>query len=178
MLWSDSLWPSRGSSQNFFQLIAADAQYRVGNLSSLLSPKGLADSAKHMYTTYLTQLLTEFRTIAGDPSTAREVRPLGILTGRLTYHEPRVRQDAVTTYIIVGLLLALACFALLVFYHFPSKAILPKAPGSIATRFSLLANSTFVSRIREAAIRDTRQLRKLPATAALGWWHTSSITSA
>ncbi|KAL3440550.1 hypothetical protein BJX65DRAFT_316412 [Aspergillus insuetus] len=176
MLWSDTLWPTRGSSQNFFELLAADAQYRVQNLSSLLSPEGLADSAKRMYTAYCTQMFTELRTIAADASASPEASHLQA-SAMLTYREPRVRQDAAITYVLVVLLLVLAGFALLVFYHFPSKAILPKAPGSIATRFSLLANSTFVKRIRQEGVKNLNQLRDLRDTAALGWWHTSSQTS-
>ncbi|KAL3484225.1 hypothetical protein BJX62DRAFT_244153 [Aspergillus germanicus] len=176
MLWSDTLWPTRGSSQNFFELLAADAQYRVQNLSSLLSPEGLADSAKRMYTAYCTQMFTELRTIAADASASPEASQLQA-SAMLTYREPRVRQDAAITYVLVALLLVLAGFALLVFNHFPSKAILPKAPGSIATRFSLLADSRFVKRIRQERVKNLNQLRKLRDTAALGWWHTSSQTS-
>ncbi|KAJ0416748.1 hypothetical protein BJY00DRAFT_221087 [Aspergillus carlsbadensis] len=178
MLWSNSLWPTRGSSQNFFELLAADAQYRVQNLSSLLSATGLADSAKHVYTTYCTQMFTELRTIAADASVSAEGSHLQASSATLTYREPRVRQDAAITYVLVVLLVVLAGFSLLVFYHFPSKAILPKAPGSIATRFSLLANSTFVIRIRQERVKDLKQLRNLREPAALGWWHTSSPPSA
>jgi hypothetical protein len=178
MLWSNTLWPTRGSSQNFFELLAVDAQYRVQNLSSLLSPTGLADSAKRMYTAYCTQMFTELRTIASDASVSPAASQQEASSAILTYREPRVHQDATITYVLVALLLVLAGFALLVFYHFPSKAILPKAPGSIATRFSLLANSTFVSRIRQERVKDLKQLRKLQDSAALGWWHTSSPTSA
>ncbi|KAL4876182.1 hypothetical protein BJY04DRAFT_231893 [Aspergillus karnatakaensis] len=164
----DSLWPSRGSSQIFFELLAADAEYRVGSLSRLPDPVGLGDSAEHMYTAYPTQLLSELRPVANEVDTAGNA--VYTVTATLTYHQPRIHQDATTTYILEALLFTIACFIGLVFYHFPSKAIVPKAPGSIAARFSLLAHSSLVRRMREEQVRDLEVVRGWKMPAALGWW--------
>ncbi|GAB1216695.1 hypothetical protein ATERTT37_005913 [Aspergillus terreus] len=153
-LVGDSLWPSRGSSKNMFELLASDAQNRVGNLSHLLDPEGLADSARHVYTQYAAQLLTELRS-----ATANATLPTGNQTvaATLTYPQPRMRQDARATYVIEALLAAVICSILLIFQQFPSKGIIPKPPGSIAARFSLLANSNLVGQMRQAQVTDLRE---------------------
>lgn len=167
-LSSDTLWPTRGSSQNFFELLAADAQYRVGNLSRLLTANGLADSAKHMYTAYCTQILSELRTIASNASLAPSANQT--LPARLVHSQLRVHQSPQTTYILLALLGTVAVFALLVFCHFPGDAILPKEPGSIASRFSLLADSILVRQLRQEQVSSVNEFRKWHEPAALGWW--------
>jgi hypothetical protein len=167
-LWSNSLWPARGSSQNFFELLAADAHHRVGNLSRLLSPAGLADSARHMYTAYCTQILSELRTFASNASLAPSADQT--VPARLVHSQLRVHQDARTTYILLALLGTVACFALLVFCRFPGDAILPKEPGSIASRFSLLADSRLVRQLRQEQVSEVNEIRKWREPAALGWW--------
>ncbi|KAJ0413789.1 hypothetical protein BJY00DRAFT_321548 [Aspergillus carlsbadensis] len=172
-LQGNSLWPVRGSSRNFYELLAADAQYRVGNLSRLLSPDGLADSARQMYTAYCAQVLTELRSVAGNTSLAPSANQT--VPARLIHSQLRVHQDARTTYILLALLATVACFALLLFWHFPSVAILPKEPGSIASRFSLLAHSALVSRLRREQVVEVSEIRKWRETAALGWWRVSTL---
>ncbi|KAL5358714.1 hypothetical protein BJX96DRAFT_49740 [Aspergillus floccosus] len=174
-LWSNSLWPTRGSSRNFFELLAADAQYRVGNLSRLLSPAGLADSASHMYTAYCTQILTELRTFANNASLAPSANKT--VPARLVHSQPRVHQDAQITYTLLALLGAVACVALLVFCHFPGDAILPKELGSIASRFSLLADSTLVRQLRQEQVSEVNEIRKWREPAALGWWRDIPLTA-
>ncbi|KAL5355149.1 hypothetical protein BJX96DRAFT_181144 [Aspergillus floccosus] len=170
-LVGDSLWPSRGSSKNMFELLASDAQNRVGNLSHLLDPDGLADSARHVYTQYTAQLLTELRSATAN-ATLLAVNQT--VPATLTYPQPRMRQDARATYVIEALLAAVICSILLIFQQFPSKGIIPKPPGSIAARFSLLANSNLVGQMRQTQVTDLREVRKWGEPAALGWWQTSS----
>ncbi|KAL4795906.1 hypothetical protein BDV19DRAFT_378619 [Aspergillus venezuelensis] len=128
-LEGNSLWSIRGSSQNFFELLAADAEYRISNLSRLLDPAGLADSAQQIYTAYLVQLLTELHPLAADTSPSAATNQT--VPATLTYPQPRVRQDPGVTCALELLLFVLGCFAALVFYHFPSKAILPRAPCTL-----------------------------------------------
>ncbi|KAF9888972.1 hypothetical protein FE257_008142 [Aspergillus nanangensis] len=173
-LWSNSLWPARGSSQNFYELLAADAQYRVGNLSRLLSAPGLADSARQMYTAYCTQILSELRTVASNTSLAPSANQT--VPARLVHSQLRVHQDAQTTYILLALLGTIACSALLVFYRFPGDAILPKEPGSIASRFSLLADSALVRQLRQEQVSEVNEIRKWREPAALGWWRDIPLT--
>ncbi|OJJ56928.1 hypothetical protein ASPSYDRAFT_59375 [Aspergillus sydowii CBS 593.65] len=173
-LWSNSLWPSRGSSRNFYELLAADAQHRAGNLSRLLTPAGLADSAARMYTAYCTQILSELRTFASDDiSLTPSTNQTQTVPARLVHSQLRVHQDAKTTYILLALLCTIACFALLVFCRFPGAAVLPKEPGSIASRFSLLADSTLVRRLRQEKVSDVNEMRKWREPTALGWWRDS-----
>ncbi|KAG2417548.1 hypothetical protein HFD88_008767 [Aspergillus terreus] len=177
-LWSNSLWPTRGSSRNFFELLAADSEYRVGNLSRLLSPAGLTDSAKHMYTAYCTQILTELRTFANNASLAPSAPSVNqTVPARLVHSQPRVHQDAQITYILLALLGTVACVALLVFCHFPGDAILPKEIGSIASRFSLLSGSTLVEQLRQEQVSDVEEIRKWREPAALGWWRDISLSA-
>ncbi|PLB44549.1 hypothetical protein P170DRAFT_513714 [Aspergillus steynii IBT 23096] len=175
ILWSNSLWPARGSSRNFFELLAADAQHRVGNLSRLLTPDGLTDSAKHMYTAYCTQILSELRTVASNTSLSPSANQT--IPARLFHSQLRVHQDPRTTYILLALLGTVACFALLVFCHFPDDAILPKEPGSIASRLSLLADSILVRQLRQEQVSDVNELRKWREPAALGWWRDGPIAA-
>lgn len=168
-LWSNSLWPARGSSRNFFELLAADAQHRAGNLSRLLTPAGLADSATHMYTAYCTQILSELRTFASN-DTSLSLSANQTVPARLAHSQLRVHQDAQTTYILLALLATVACFALLVFCAFSRVAILPKEPGSIASRFSLLADSSLVRQLRLGKVSEVNEMRKWRENAALGWW--------
>ncbi|KAE8152194.1 hypothetical protein BDV25DRAFT_170703 [Aspergillus avenaceus] len=167
-LWSNSLWLTRGSSRNFFELLAADAEHRVGNLSRLMTPDGLADSAKHMYTAYCTQILSELRTVVGNTSLSPSANQT--MPARLVHSQTRIHQDPRTTYILLALLGTVACFALLIFCHFSSEAILPKEPGSIASRFSPLAHSLLVRQLRQGKVSEVNELRKWREPAALGWW--------
>ncbi|BCS08097.1 hypothetical protein ALUC_20467S [Aspergillus luchuensis] len=175
-LSGNSLWPTHASSRNFFELLATDAQYRVGNLSRLLDVEGLADSASYMYRAYVTQVITQLRAYAANPATAPPANQT--LPATFIYQQPRVRQNAANTYALEALLAVQACLALLVFYHFPSQAILPNAPGSIAARFSLLANSRIVRRLRQERVTDMQEVKKWREPAALGWWRDDSSEGA
>lgn len=175
VLQSNTLWPTRGSSNNFFELLAVDAEFRHKNLSALLDPDTLAQSAEHMYTVYLTQLLTELRPYAQNSSSSSA--PTRELQASLSYFQPRLMQEPVPTYVLEALLALTAGFLLWIFHQFPSKAILPKPPTSIAAQSSLLAESTLIRRVRDEGVTDLAGMRKWRAFAALGWWSKSSADS-
>jgi hypothetical protein len=173
LLHSNTLWPSRGSSNNFFELLAVYAQYQRGNISSLLDPDVFAQSAQYMYTLYVTQLLTELRSAALGSSSA-EVNGTRQLQAQLSYAENRLKQQPIATYVLEALLALTLVFLVWIFQQFPSKAILPKPPTSIAAQFSLLADSGLISQIRGQNVDQRAELKRWKSFAALGWWPTSS----
>ncbi|CAI7597222.1 unnamed protein product [Penicillium pancosmium] len=167
-LRSDTLWPGRGSSTNFFELLAVYAEYQRQNLSSLVDPVSLAQSTQQMYTLYVTQLLTELRSSVQNSSSLSPTNQQ--FQASLSYSEPRLMQEPVITYVLEALLALIVVILLWVFRIFPSKAIVPKPPTSIAAQISLLANSKLVHQARDEDAHQIAQLKKWKAVAALGWW--------
>jgi hypothetical protein len=170
ILDSNTLWPSGGSSKNFFELLA---HYQHGDASSLLDPHVFAQSAQHMYTLYVIQTLTELRSAALGSSSAK-LNGTRQMQAQLLYPESRLKQDPTATYMLEGLLALILVFLVWIFQQFPSKAILPKPPTSIAAQFSLLADSGLISQIRDQNVDQRAQLERWNLFAALGWWQTSS----
>lgn len=163
-LASNTLWPGRGSSTNFFELLAVHAEFQRQNLSSLLDPKSLAQSTQQMYTAYVTQLLTELRSNASSPLASQQ------LEASLSYAQARIMQKPGPTYVLEALLGLIMIILIWIFRLFPSKAILSKPPTSIAAQISLLADSTLVRRARDEKAGRVSQLKGWKAFAALGWW--------
>lgn len=158
----NSLWPSDSTSENIFELLATYAEYQAGNLSSLLGSEGLARATEEMYALYLVNLLAEYRA-AAPPS-------VGNVNGTVIMQQERISQNLACT-IIVEILLTLVLFCLLwIFLRFPRKPILPKDPDTIAARFSFLAGSRLVQRLREDP--SVRQYDEpiWNEKAGLGWW--------
>jgi len=161
-------WPGRGSSTNFFELLAVYAEYQSHNLTSLVDPSSLAKATQHMYTLYVTQLLTSLR---GNTQNSSSLSPTNKeLQASLFYSQPRLKQEPVITYVLEALLALIVIILLWIFRLFPSKAILPKPPTSIAAQISLLADSKLVRQARDGDADQIADLKKLKADAALGWW--------
>lgn len=57
-----------------------------------------------------------------------------------------------------------------IFIRFPSKAILPKCPGSIAARLSFVAGSRLVERLRNEGVIIISDTDIWEEEASLGWW--------
>lgn len=169
-VFKDSLWPQKGTSGYFFELLASYGEYKLGNLSSILDPGTFVEASTAMYTAYTVNLLTELRPFAMNVST--DVRnKTQTFEGKVVYHSARITQDFVTTIASECLLLVmLLCFTW-VSFRFPNNAILPQNPGSIAARASLLAHSHLVERLREGSIRSVKEAEHIwQEKAGLGWW--------
>jgi hypothetical protein len=168
LLTSDSLWPKVASPTNFWQLLAAYAEFQADNLTSLLDADKLAAAAKDVLTAYSTQILTQLRPLALSSAPASQTaQPF---QGTLKYPELRLSQDLGATIALEGLFALMLCCVVWVFIQFPSESIPPKPPDSIAARLSLLANSSIVRRLREERISDLKGMDIGRETAALGWW--------
>ncbi|KAF2145957.1 uncharacterized protein K452DRAFT_263395 [Aplosporella prunicola CBS 121167] len=175
-LHSNSLWPSPGSSLNFFQLLAVYAEYTNKNISSLLDPDQLATAAEAMYTAYSTQMLTELRPLLG--LTIKRWGSLDYVNGTILKRREYVQQDLHTTVVLEALLAAVLCCILWICFRFPSRSILPKDPDSIAARISFLANSSMVQRLREehaTRVADSNIWRS--ERAGLGWWRVQNAAA-
>lgn len=158
----DSLWPTDATSINFFNLLATYAEYKAGNLTSLLDPESLAVAAKEMYTAYTVQALTELRPFATGS--------LKDATATLFMQRERISQDLTSAIIVEALLFLVLCCLIWIFIRFPSSHILPKDPDTIATRFSLLAGSNLVQRLREDPSTRQPDAALWSEKAGLGWW--------
>ncbi|GME45467.1 hypothetical protein GTA08_BOTSDO04895 [Neofusicoccum parvum] len=173
-LQSAALWPTRGSPLNFFELLAAHAQYDLGALPALLDADAFAPAVRTMFTAYTAEMLTELRGAAAAGARAAGVAPGGV-PARLRFRESRVVQDVGSTVALEVLLAVVAaCFAW-VFVRFPSQALLPRSPGSVAARMALVAGSGLVGRLREGGVRGVGEGNGEAEAvwrerAGLGWW--------
>ncbi|KAF2135483.1 uncharacterized protein K452DRAFT_313958 [Aplosporella prunicola CBS 121167] len=163
---SSTLWPSRSSGTSFFELLAGYAEYKLGNLTAILDLDTFIAASEAVYTSYVTNMLTELRPLASNASRA----PPQTFSGTITYPEARIIQNLTPTIVLECLLGMMLLFLLWVSLRFPNDAILPKNPGSIAATASLLANSGLVERLRKEKITSTRDTDLWSQKAALGWW--------
>ncbi|KAB2576476.1 hypothetical protein DBV05_g4813 [Lasiodiplodia theobromae] len=180
LLDSEDLWPTRGSSTSFFELLAAYATYNLNNLTALLNPDDFTAAAEAVYTSYTTNMLTELRPWALNASTAassssskqrRAAVGTSLPNGRLAVPESRIKQDLPSTIALEACLaVMLACFVW-VAIRFPNEAVLPKSPGSIAAAASLLAGSALVGDLRRKGVSGVGDVQAEGwKGAALGWW--------
>ncbi|KAF2143122.1 uncharacterized protein K452DRAFT_346847 [Aplosporella prunicola CBS 121167] len=166
MLNSSSLWPTTTSSSNFFELLAAYAEYKLNNHTALLDVNDLAKAAEEMYVAVTRELLTERRSFALDIANATNTKNM---TGTMRHHQTRTKQDLRTTIILEVLTTVLFCL-LWIMFRFPSRSILPKAPDSIAARLSFLANSALVRHLKEENISSIKKTDIWKEKTGLGWW--------
>ncbi|KAK4969849.1 hypothetical protein LTR28_000717 [Elasticomyces elasticus] len=165
---SDTLWPERGSSRNFFEVLAAYQHYQVGNLTGLLDVHQLAKATEHLYTTYCAEALTELRYYAQQfgPAAASQTH----VPGTLTMRQGVVHQDPGVTIALVSLLFLVFLSLLTIFVRFRSRAVLPEAPGSISAQMSLLLGSRLVERLKEENVRSVADSTIWEQKFGLGWW--------
>ncbi|KAK4988238.1 hypothetical protein LTR50_004064 [Elasticomyces elasticus] len=168
MLDSDTLWPERGSSRNFFEMLATYQHYHVRNLTGLLDVHQLAKATEHLYTAYCVEALTELRYYAHQfgPAAASETQ----VPGTLTMRQGLVRQDLGVTIALVSLLFLVLLSLIVIFIRFRSSAVLPEAPGSISARMSLLLGSRLVERLVEENVRSVADSTIWEQRFGLGWW--------
>lgn len=189
---SSTYFPTPGAATNFFELLAVYANNTLHNMSAYDSnPTAFFAAVEAVATSYTVQALLETRPWAraaaaprryqyySDESYERALNTTGPndsmrnITGTLTFTRERVVQDAMSTYVLIGLLsLMLVCLGL-VFIFSPTGPLLPKSPGSIAARMSLIAGSQFVRDLREERIpRNLSRMKddKISKAARLGWW--------
>lgn len=159
---NDSLWQTETTSLNFFELLATYAEYEAKNLSSLLDTDGFNRAVTEMFTAYTVQLLTELRPAANG--TARNAN------ATIAMQRERISQDLISTIVVEVLLAAVLCCLAWIALRFPRSAILPKDPDSIAARFSLLAGSRLVQRLREDPSARQRDDGIWAEKSGLGWW--------
>jgi hypothetical protein len=165
---SNSLWPKIGSPTNFWELLAAYAEFEADNLTSILDVDKLAVATEAVLTAYCTQILTQLRPLAlASAPVSQTALPL---QGTLSQPEPRLVQNLHATIALEGLFALMLCCIVWIFIQFPSESILPMPPDSIAARLSLLANSSIVRRLRDAGVADLRATDIWRERAALGWW--------
>ncbi|KAL1633755.1 hypothetical protein SLS58_010944 [Diplodia intermedia] len=161
---NDSLWPTETTSLNFFELLATYAEYEAKNLSSLLDTDGFARATTDMFTAYTVQLLTELRpAAAGTPRNANAT---------IAMQRERISQHLASTVVVEALLASVLCCLAWIALRFPRSAILPKDPDSVAARFSLLAGSRLVQRLREDPSARQRGDGIWSEKSGLGWWPT------
>ncbi|KAF4307058.1 hypothetical protein GTA08_BOTSDO05533 [Botryosphaeria dothidea] len=168
LLDSPTLWPTRGSSTSFFELLASHAQYKRGNLTSLLDAHTFVAAAEAVYTSYTTNMLTQLRPWARNASGYAAPTPLA---GRIVFPEARIHQDFTSTVALEVCLGVMAVCFTWVALRFPSEAVLPRNPGSIASSASLVAGSALVEGLRRegvGSVGETEVWRR--ERAGLGWW--------
>lgn len=170
------LWPSVGSSTNPFQLLAAFAEYKHHNVSTLLNASRLARIGEEMQTAFITQMLTELRPFGANlVNTSFPLKRT--IQGIMLDSHARIGQDLRTT-IILEVLLALVLICVVwIFSRFTGDAILPKTPDSIAARLSLLAGSRLVERLRSEGIESIKDTDIWEEPSSLGWWKVSGFSN-
>ncbi|KAL1614475.1 hypothetical protein SLS54_009733 [Diplodia seriata] len=165
---STTLWPTFGGSSSPFQLLAAFAEYKYHNLTSLLDPAQLARISEDMLTAYTAQLLVQYRLYLSDAANSSSASSR--VQGVMLKHHVRIAQDLKTTIILEALLTLVLLCVIWVFLHFTGDAILPREPDSIAARLSLLAGSRLVQRLRDEGVRRTADTDIWDEPTRLGWW--------
>lgn len=187
LLDSGSLWPTRGSSTSFFELLAAWASTSTStsnNVTRLMDSPVLLAAAAAVYQRYATNMLTQLRPWAQNASAYSP--PTSFDNATLAYAQQRIAQDLPSTIALEACLALLAiCFGWAA-ARFPSAAVLPKSPGSVAAGASLVAGSALLERLRAGEVASVRGAReggmlgdengekgKAQGTAALGWWRES-----
>ncbi|KAL9113465.1 MAG: hypothetical protein Q9227_002506 [Pyrenula ochraceoflavens] len=168
MMDSNTLRPTRGSSTSIFELLATYGEYKNSNTTTLLDPDTFAATVKAVYVAYTTQILTELRPFASRNLSANTTQ---VLPGAITYFKQRVKQDKTSTIALEVLFLIISICLVWIFIRFPHQHILPKSPGSIGARASLLAHSRLVDRLRGKGITRVADAPEIwDEQAALGWW--------
>ncbi|EOD49093.1 hypothetical protein UCRNP2_4147 [Neofusicoccum parvum UCRNP2] len=92
MLDSGSLWPTRGSSTSFFELLASHSTYALGNLSAVLDGPAFAAAAEAVCAAYATNMLTQLRPWARSAA-GGNAAPEAALDGVVAFPQARIAQD-------------------------------------------------------------------------------------
>ncbi|KAK8189707.1 hypothetical protein BKA81DRAFT_382402 [Phyllosticta paracitricarpa] len=171
LLDSPSLWPTRGSSTSFFELLASYASNNA-NITKLLDKDFFVRAAEEVYKRYATNMLTQLRPWALHfsqtslpPSSNPSSSASSSVPATLTSPTPRIHQSLPSTVALLTLLALLLLSFVVVAFAYPTSAILPKNPGSFAATATLVAGSGVVGVLRGGG--DVGSGR-----AGLGWWKT------
>lgn len=190
-LRSSTYFPTFSRATNFFELLGVYANNTLHNMSAYDSnPAAFLAACEAVSTAYTVQALLEMRPWARAAAAPRRMSyysdaeyetvlatvpndSMRNISGIITYSRERVVQDATSTYVLMGLLsFMLVCLGL-VFILLPFGPVLPRSPGSIATRMSLVAGSQLVRRLRQDRVqRNISLMDDAPKskTAHMGWW--------
>lgn len=191
ILSSDTYFPTEIRATNFFELLAVYANNTLHNMSAYDSnPASFLAACETVSTAYTVQALLELRPWARAAAAPRRDRypsdksyelalaaepndSMRNVSGMLTYSRERIVQNATSTYVLVGLLaLMLVCLGV-VFLLTPVDAVLPKSPGSIAARMSLIAGSQLVKDLRKGQVPESSSVTvdaRVPKATRMGWW--------
>ncbi|KAK7606423.1 hypothetical protein JOL62DRAFT_510766 [Phyllosticta paracitricarpa] len=174
LLDSPSLWPTRGSSTSFFELLASYASNNA-NITKLLDKDFFVRAAEEVYKRYATNMLTQLRPWALHfsqtslpPSSNPSSSASSSVPATLTSPTPRIHQSLPSTVALLTLLALLLLSFVVVAFAYPTSAILPKNPGSFAATATLVAGSGVVGVLRGGG--DVGSGR-----AGLGWWKTPEV---
>ena len=167
-----TLYPTRASSRNIFEVLADRANFQDRNVTGLLDPKTLGRTAEIMYTKYCAEILTELRPYAVNESNSRPTTDTyKSVTGTVAIPQSRLFMSLTATIVLEALLAACLLCLLWVFVRYPHRPIVPRPPQSIASRMAFLAHSQLIRRLRgEPNLTDRHQTRLFHEVAGLGWW--------
>ncbi|KAK4901799.1 hypothetical protein LTR27_001571 [Elasticomyces elasticus] len=176
----DTVWPSKATSRNIWQQIAAYqlSQVRASIISdSLLDVDNLAQAAEAVLTTYSVQMLSELRTYTSQLSASHTKRASNTVSVTARRRVPAITQSRTITYAIAAMLATvIICSVLATSVYFPRPGRkgrdlhLRVPPGSIAAALELLAGSKLVAELRLKGTRRTTDTRIWEGRFRLGWW--------
>ncbi|KAK8190621.1 uncharacterized protein BKA78DRAFT_296805 [Phyllosticta capitalensis] len=167
-VYGDTLWPGGDDPEDAMQWLASYAEYNLQNPTDILDEDVWIEAVKSLIVAYNVELLTAYRPFALENATSQGIKPER-MNATLYSNEARIFQDQTTTIILEVFLGTILCCYIWIFCRFPSHSVLPKPPGSIAARLSLLAHSDLVRRLKDdgtTRLTDDEIWNK----AALGWW--------
>ncbi|KAK5731953.1 hypothetical protein LTR17_010905 [Elasticomyces elasticus] len=176
----DTVWPSKATSRNIWQQIAAYqlSQVRESIVSdSLLDVDNLAQAAEAVLTTYSVQMLSELRTYTSQLSASHTKRASNTVSVTARRRVPAITQSRTITYAIAAMLATvIICSVLAASVYFPRPGRkgrnlhLRVPPGYIAAAMELLAGSKLVAELRLKGTRRTTDTRIWEGRFRLGWW--------
>ncbi|KAK4958358.1 hypothetical protein LTR10_004784 [Elasticomyces elasticus] len=176
----DTVWPSKATSRNIWQQIAAYqlSQVRESIMSdSLLDVDNLAQAAEAVLTTYSIQMLSELRTYTSQLSASHTKRASNTVSVTARRRVPAITQSRAITYAIAAMLATvIICSILAASVYFPRPGRkgrnlhLRVPPGSIAAALELLAGSKLIAELRLKGARRTTDTRIWEGRFRLGWW--------
>ena len=169
--WSGSALPRQfdveqeWSFANFWKVLVTRERANGGDFETLLDPGHLAEATRDLYTIYCTQLINQLRSEARAGSNTVQ------RTGAVTQQAVRVYQDAATTIFLQVTLVIIGVCVSVAFWRFPTKAIIPKAPNSIAAQVSMLAKSQLVQKLREEEVMSVKATNVWDRLRfSMRWW--------
>ncbi len=180
VVWSGSALPQLDFNvgtgfelNNFWNALVTRERANGGDVEALLDPGHLAEVTRDLYTIYCTQLINQLRhrARARGSNTVRRI-------GSVTQQAVRVHQDALATIFLQVTLVIIGTCVVVTFWRFPTKAIVPKAPNSIAAQVSILAKSQFVQTLREEEVISVKTTNVWDRFRfSMRWWSSRQALS-